>query len=63
MENSILSLKKEVSLKAFPGAKARSFNHHTILLLEDSIYDAAAINVGINDLLSNDICKGIVDMF
>ena len=53
-------IEKDVSLKAFSGAKARQLNH-TILLLEDSTYDAAAIHVGINDLLSNikstnDIC-------
>ena len=54
--------KGEVSLKAFPGAKARPLNHHFIPLLEDNTYNAAVIHVGINDLLSNvkstnDICK------
>ena len=34
-------VKGEVSLKAFPGAKARQLNHHTIPLLEDNAYDAA----------------------
>ena len=38
---------------------------HTIL--EDNNYDAAAIHIGINDLLSNvmstnDICKNIIDI-
>ena len=56
-----------VSLKVFPGAKARQLNNHTIPPLEDNTYDAAAIHVGINDLLSkitsnNDICKDIVDI-
>ena len=41
----------EVSLKVFPEAKARQLNHHTIPVLQDSTYDAAAIHVGINDLL------------
>ena len=59
--------KGEVSLKAFPGAKARQLNHHTIPLLEDNTHDAAAIHVDINDLLSNvkstnDICKDIIDV-
>ena len=54
-------IEKDVSLKAFSGAKARQLNPHTILLHEDSSYDAAAIPVGVNDLLSNvkstnDIC-------
>ena len=56
--------KGEVSLKAFPGAKARQLNHYTIPLLEDNTYDGAIIHVGINDLPSydkstNDICKEI----
>ena len=59
--------KGEVSLKAFPGAKARQLNHRTIPLLEDNTYDAAVIHVGINDLLSNVkstnyICKDIIDI-
>ena len=59
--------KREVSLKAFPGAKARQLNHYTIPLLEDNTYDGAIIHVGINDLLSNDkstndICKEIIDI-
>ena len=53
--------KGEVSLKAFPGAKARQLNHHAIPLLEDNTCD------GINDLLSNvtptnDICRDIIDI-
>ena len=56
--------KGEVSLKTFPGAKARQLNHYTIPLLEDNTYDGAIIHVGINDLPSydkstNDICKEI----
>ena len=59
--------KGEVSLKAFPGAKARPLNHHFIPLLEDNTYNAAVIHVGINDLLSNVkstnyICKDIIDI-
>ena len=59
--------KGEVSLKAFPGAKARRLNHHTIPILEDNTYDAAAIHVGIKDLFSNvksnnDIWKNIIDI-
>ena len=58
--------KGEVSLKAFPGAKARQLNH-TIPLLDDNTYDAAVIHVGINDLLcsfksTNDICRDIIDI-
>ena len=58
--------KGEVPLKVFPGAKARQLNH-TTPLLENDTYDAAAIHVGINDLLSkvkstNDICKDIIDI-
>ena len=57
----------EFSLKAFPGAKARQLNHYTIPLLEHNTYDAAAIHVGINDLLSNvkstnNISKEIIDI-
>ena len=52
-------------MKIFPGVKARS--NHTISVLEDSIYDAAAIRVGINDLPSNvkstnEICKDTIDI-
>ena len=59
--------KGEVSLKAFPGAKARQLNHYTIPLLEDNTYDGAIIHVGINDLQSNDksttdICKEIINI-
>ena len=59
--------KREVSLKAFPEAKARQLNHYTIPLLEDNTNDGAIIHVGINDLLSNDkstngICKEIIDI-
>ena len=59
--------KREVSLKAFPGAKARQLNHYTIPLLEDNTYDGAIIHVGKNNLLSNDkstndICKEIINI-
>ena len=58
---------RKVSLKDFQGAKAKQLNHHIIALLEDNTYDAAAIHVGINDLLTNvkstnDICKDIIDI-
>ena len=54
-------------MKAFPGAKARPLNHHTIPLLEDNTYHAAAIRVVINDLVNNvnstkAICKDIIDI-
>ena len=59
--------KGEVSLKTFPAEKARQSNHHTIPLLEDKTYDAAAIHVGKKDLLSNvkstnDICIDIIEI-
>ena len=41
----------KVHLKSFPGSKAKQLNHHTIPILEEHQYDAAAIHVGINDLL------------
>ena len=37
-------------MKSFPASKANQLNHHTIPILEDDQYDAAAIHVGINDL-------------
>ena len=51
----------------FPAEKARQSNHHTIPLLEDKTYDAAAIHVGKKDLLSNvkstnDICIDIIEI-
>ena len=59
--------KGEVSFKAFPGAKTRQLNHHTIPLLENNTYDAAVIHVSINNLWSNikstnNICKDITDI-
>ena len=59
--------KGEVSLKSFPGAKARHLNHYTLPLLEDNTYDGVAIHAGIKDLLrsvnsTNDICKDIMDI-
>ena len=44
--------KGDVSLKALPVAKARQLNHHTSTLLEDNTYDASAIHVSTNDLLT-----------
>ena len=41
----------KVYLKSFPGSKANQLNHHTIPILEEHQYDAAAIHVRINDLL------------
>ena len=53
--------KGEVSLKSFPGPKARQSNRHTILFLENNTFDAAAIHVVINHLLSN--VKSINDIW
>ena len=60
-------IKKGVSLKAFPLAKARQLNHHTVPLLEDNTYNAETIHVDINDLHSNvkstnNICRDIIDI-
>ena len=57
----------EVYLKAFPGAKANQLNCQTIPATQGNNYDAAAIHVGINDLLSsnkslNDICRDIISI-
>ena len=41
----------KVHLKSFPGSKTKQLNHHTIPILEEHQHDAAAIHVGINDLL------------
>ena len=54
----------EVYLKAFPRAKENQLNYQTIPVNQGTNYDAAAIHVGINDLLSSDksvkdICKYI----
>ena len=61
------SLEGEVYLKAFPGAKANQLNYQTIPAIQGNNYDAAAIHVGINDLLSsnksvNDICRDIISI-
>ena len=57
-----------VYLKPFPGSKAKQMDHHTIPILEDNQYDAAAIHVGINDLLKsctninvNEITRDIIN--
>ena len=39
--------------KPFPGSKVRQMNHHTIPVLEEHQYDAAAIHVCINDFLKS----------
>ena len=54
----------KVYLKAFPGAKANQLNYQTIPVIQGNNYDAAAIQVGINDLLSsnksvNGMCRDI----
>ena len=50
-----------VQLKPFPGCKAMQWDHHTIPILQEQYYDAAAgIHVGINDLL-NSLSKKSVD--
>ena len=60
----------KVHLKSFPGSKANQLNHHTIPILEEHQYDAAAIHVGINDLLKgmsnnvtlDNICNDILEI-
>ena len=57
----------EVYLKAFLGAKANQLNYQTTPAIQGNNYDAAAIHVGINDLLSsnksvNDICRDIISI-
>ena len=52
----------EVYLKTFPGAKTNQLNYQTIPVIQGNNYDAVAIDVGINDLLSrnksvNVICR------
>ena len=42
----------KVYLKAFSGAKANQLNYQAIPVIQGNNYDAAAIQVGINDLLS-----------
>ena len=55
----------DVYLKAFPGTKANQLNYQTIPVIQGNNYNAAAIRVAINDLLSsnksvNDICRDII---
>ena len=60
----------KVHLKSFPWSKANQLNHHTIPILEEHQYDAAAIHVGINDLLKgmpnnvsvDSICNDILEI-
>ena len=60
-KNLIALLKKgEVYLKAFPGAKVNQLNYQAIPVIQGNNYNAAAIHIGINDLLSsNKSVKGI----
>ena len=61
----------KIHLKSFPGSKAKQLNHHTIHILEEHQYVAAAIYVRINDLLrgmsnnvtltANSICNDIFE--
>ena len=46
----------KVHLKSFPGSKANQLNHHTIPLLEEHQYGAAAIHVTV-DSICNDILE------
>ena len=51
----------------FPREKPNQFNHYIIPLLENDTHNAAAIHVGVNDLLSNvkltnNVCKDIIDI-
>ena len=57
----------EFYLKAFPGTKANQLNYQTIPIIQGNNYNAAAIHVGINDLLSNNksvnnICRDIISI-
>ena len=57
----------DVYLKAFPGTKANHLNYQTTPVIQEKNYDAAAIHVGINDLLFsnksvNDICRDIISI-
>ena len=47
----------EVYLKAFPGVKVNHLNYQTIPVIQGNNYNAAAIQVGINDLLSSKVCQ------
>ena len=40
-------------LKSFPGSKAKQMDHDVIPILEEHQYDAAAIHLGINNLLKS----------
>ena len=51
----------ETYLKAFPGAKVNQLNYQTIPVILGNNYDAAAIHVGINDLLSSN--KSVNDIY
>ena len=60
----------KVHLKSFPGSKENQLSHHTIPILEEHQYDAAAIYVRINDLLKgmpnnvtiDNICNDILEI-
>ena len=56
-------------LKLFPRLKVKQMEHHAMPILEEHQYDAAAIHVGINDLLKsrtnikvNEIAKNIINI-
>ena len=40
-------------LKAFPGSKAQTLNHHSIQILQEHEYSGAIIHMGINDFIKN----------
>ena len=57
---------RKVHLKSFAGSKAQQLIYHTLRMLEEHLYDAAWIHVGINNLLKgtqnpsiDSICNGI----
>ena len=57
----------EVYLKVFPGAKANQLNYQIIPVIQGNNHEAAAIHVGISDLLSsnksvNGICRDIISI-
>ena len=60
----------KVHLKSFPGSKTNQLNHDTIPILEEHQYDAAAIHIGVNNLLKgmpnnvtvDSICNDILEI-
>ena len=57
-------------MKSFPGSKTNQLNHDTIPILEEHQYDAAAIHIGVNNLLKgmpnnvtvDSICNDILEI-